>query len=158
MVWMPPIPMMGVFTACDTCQTIRIRQRLDRRPAETADPISQDWLAAFPVDRQALKRVDQRECIRPGFAGGDRNFRHAGHIGSEFGDDRKLTVATHFANDFRGQFGIGAVVDATADVRAGDVEFEGGDAVEGVESLGHRDKLCGAFARNVHDQRRSQLP
>ena len=66
------------------------------------------------------------------------------------------TFGSHFRDHLRGHFRIGREVDPAAHIRARDVEFDGRDLFERIQSLGHLAELGNVVPGDVDDDGRAQ--
>ena len=102
-----------------------------------------------------MKRIDERQGIGPCFAGCLSNFNNTGDVGSQLGDDGQPAGISNGRHNFGGHLRIRTIVDAAADVRARNIQFQPCQIGEGIELFGHLDEFGGILARDVGDDRRS---
>ncbi len=80
----------------------------------------------------------------------------AGHVGRQLGDDRCGRGAAAVGDEPLAHGRIGAEIDAAGDVRAGDVQLQGGDAGEAVEPGRHGHEFVVRAAGNADDDRHAE--
>jgi len=132
------------------------RDRLERRPRESAGAVGDARPPGLDVDRHPRNRVDERNHVAARIHRRPREIGDAGHIRAQFGDERQLCLRPDQRNHLMRQVKVGPEGDAARfHVRAGDVDFKRGDPVAlGVEAFGHFAVLGDGLAPDVDDGRR----
>ena len=125
---MPPMPMIGIFTALPALVDHPHRDRPDGRPAQPADDVRELRPPGLDVDRHREERVDQRDGVGAGVFRGARERRDVGDVRRQLRDDRQARHLAHRADDVVRAGQAAAERDAAfLDVRAGDVQLDRGD-------------------------------
>ena len=79
-VAMPPMPMMGSFTASSALPDHAHGDRPDRRAAQPAHHVRELGPPRLDVDRHREERVDERDGVGAGFLGGARERGDVGDV------------------------------------------------------------------------------
>ena len=130
--------------------------RLDGRPAQPAQHSAQTRPATAPVDGHPQAGVDQRDGVGPAGLGPAGDLDHAGDVGRELGQHRQRAGPADSRNDPLAHPRVGAEVDAPADVRAGDIQLQGGDSRHSFQPSPHADELVVALAGDTNHHRGAQ--
>ena len=130
------------------------RDRLDRWAGQPTGPVGKDGPAATDVDGHTDERVDQADRVGATFLGRQRDPGNIGGAWTEFDDNGQRRGGTNGGGDIPAHRWVPAKAEATrVDVRAGDVDLQGGDSGDIVKLPGHLGEIGDRFRRDVDDRR-----
>lgn len=126
--------------------------RFDTGAAESASDSAEAGAPVFDIDSHAEEGVDEGDGVGASLFDSARDVDDAGDVRCKFDDEGLVVDLPDGGDDLSGHVGVGAEAHAAFfDIRAADVEFDGGDTVEGVDTLSDGAVFVDRRATDVDD-------